>query len=114
MGPHATLGEIGATAAAVKNEQDVRETIIRPMLHELGYSQGTKTDIETERTLRYDHAFLGRKKGTDPPLQGRADYICTVVGVASWIVEAKSPQAPLTIEDVHQAHTYAAHPEVAA
>lgn len=94
------------------NEQDVRETIFRPLLHDLGYRQGTPANIETEKTLRHDSMFLGRKKSTDPVLKGRADYICTVVGVASWIGEAKGPQEPITREDVEQAHSYARHPAV--
>jgi hypothetical protein len=90
----------------------VRETIFRPLLHDLGYWQGTPANIETEKTLRYDRMSLGRKKPTDPPLTGRADYVCTVVGVASWIGEAKGPGEPITQEDVEQAHSYARHPAI--
>jgi len=100
------------------NETDVREIIVRPLLHELGYRQGTEATIKTEISFRYGKAFLGRKKpDTDPDLaelRGRADYICEVISYGRWVVEAKAPGEAFTIDDAQQAHTYAAHPEVAA
>lgn len=100
---------------ASMNETDVRETIVRPLIESLGYRHGTDAYIRTEQTLRYAKAFLGRKNpARDPDLVGRADYICGVVSFGRWIVEAKSPREALTQETVEQAHTYAAHPEIAA
>ena len=96
------------------NETDVREAILRPLLHDLGWRIGTKATIRTEITLTYRRAFLGHKKDKDPDLVGRADYICDLIGVARWIVEAKAPSHELTKNDVEQAHTYASHPEVNA
>ena len=69
------------------NETDVREIIVRPLLHRLGYQQGTSANIRTEVTLRYDKAFLGRKNSKkDPKLAGRADYICDAVSFGSWTI----------------------------
>jgi hypothetical protein len=96
------------------NETDVREAILRPLLHDLGWKIGTKANIRTEITLSYRKVFLGHKKEKDPDLVGRADYICDLIGVARWIVEAKAPSHDLTKADVQQAHTYASHPEVNA
>jgi len=96
------------------NETDVREAILRPLLHDLGWKLGTTANIRTEITLSYRKRFLGHAKDTDPDLVGRADYICDLVGVARWIVEAKAPSHPLTQYDVNQAHSYASHPEVNA
>lgn len=97
------------------NETDVREAIVRPLLNALGYRHGTAANIRTELTLRYTQAFLGRKApDKDPKLQGRADYVCEVIPYGRWIVEVKSPTIELSQEDAQQAHTYAAHPEVAA
>lgn len=97
------------------NEQDVREEVVRPFLHELGYRHGTPATIKTEQALRYDRAFLGRKKPQkDPLLEGRADYICEAVSYGRWVVEVKSPQFDISQDDVEQAHTYSAHPEIAA
>lgn len=97
------------------NETDVRETIVRPLLNALGYRHGSQANIRTECTLRYDRAFLGRKNAEkDPVLRGRADYICEAIPYGRWVVEVKAPSEDLTVDDVHQAHTYAAHPEVGA
>ncbi|MER8553600.1 type I restriction enzyme HsdR N-terminal domain-containing protein [Mesorhizobium sp. M1217] len=97
------------------NETDVREIIVRPLLTRLGYSHGTAANIRTEVPLRYDKAFLGRKKPTkDPALAGRADYICDVTSFGRWCVEVKAAGQPLTQDDVEQAHTYSAHPEISA
>ena len=97
------------------NETDVREIVVRPLLHRLGYRQGSDANIRTEVVLRYPKAFLGRKKpGKDPDLVGRADYICEVVSFGRWVVEVKSPSEAIDENAVQQAHTYAAHPEVGA
>lgn len=97
------------------NETDVREIIVRPLLHRLGYRHGTIANIRTEVPLRYDRAFLGRKQPKrDPPLAGRADYICDATSYGRWAVEVKAPSQPLTQDDVEQAHTYCAHPEIGA
>lgn len=96
------------------NETDVREVIVRPLLHRLGYQHGTKANILTEKRLSYSKTFLGRKKPSrDPDLIGRADYICDVVSYGRWVIEVKAPSQPLTLDDAYQAHTYAAHPEIA-
>jgi hypothetical protein len=97
------------------NETDVREVIVRPLLERLGYRHGTEATIHTEKTLRYDRSFLGHKKPQkDPPLIGRADYICEVISFGRWVVEVKSPSEELSQDTVEQAHTYAMHPEIAA
>lgn len=97
------------------NETDVREIIVRPFLESLGYKHGTSNNIKTEQTFRYGKTFLGRKNpAKDPAISGRADYILDVVGVGRWVVEVKAPSEDITRDVVEQAHTYAAHPEVAA
>jgi hypothetical protein len=58
------------------NETDVREEILTPLLHLLGYRAGTTDNIIREQSLRYPRVFLGRKKPhADPVLRGKADYI---------------------------------------
>lgn len=97
------------------NETDVREIVVRPLLERLGYRHGTEATIRTEVPLRYNNAFLGRKKpGRDPPLRGKADYICDAIPYGRWVVEVKNPNEDLTTEAKEQTHTYAAHPEIAA
>lgn len=96
------------------NETDVREIVIRPFLHKLGYVHGTAANVRSEVPLTYGKSFLGRKKKNDPPLRGRADYVCDATSYGRWVIEAKHPGKPLDREDAQQAHTYAAHPEIAA
>lgn len=98
------------------NETSVREAIVSPLLKKLGYDYyGAEGKIITEKTLRYERAFLGRKNPKkDPPLIGRADYICEVTSYGRWVVEVKGPTEDLTQDVVEQAHTYASHPEVGA
>ena len=98
-------------------EQDVREDIITPLLHRLGYEKGSENDIKREHylVLRYEREYLGRKKpSTDPQLTGKADYILEVQGKVRWVIEAKPPVSPITLDDIEQAYSYAKHPEVRA
>lgn len=96
------------------NETDVREVVIRPFLESLGYRHGTQATIRTEVPLRYDKAFLGRKKPTKDAALGKADYICEAISYGRWVVEVKAASRNITRNDIEQAHTYAAHPEIAA
>ena len=97
------------------NEVDVREIIVRPLLHRLGYLHGTDATIRTEVPLKYGYSFLGRKKpGRDAEIRGKADYICDVVSHGRLTVEVKAPNEPVDGSAVEQAHTYAAHPEISA
>ncbi len=82
------------------------------MLRELGYRSNTKNDIRYEVNLRYPKDFLGLKKDTDPPLRGKADYVCKAGGRVAWVIEAKSSEADITADAVQQAYTYACHPEI--
>jgi hypothetical protein len=96
------------------NESDVRAEVIDPLLRALGYQAGTQNNIERERTLRYDRAFLGRKKATDPIIRGKPDYVLEVGSHGRWLIEVKAPNAPLDIEAFEQAQSYSLHPNVSA
>jgi len=96
------------------NETDVREDIITPLLEKLGYKKGTEFDILREVSLRYPKNILGRKKKTDPPIRGEADYICFVKDKICWVIEAKSPDVEIGIDDLEQAYSYACHQEIRA
>jgi hypothetical protein len=100
---------------AEMNETDVRENVIKPfLLNRLGYTFEGPARVRTEIPLRYSKIYLGRKKASDPDLRGKSDYICEVVSYGRWVIEAKAGGETLTRDDAEQAHTYAAHPEVAA
>jgi hypothetical protein len=94
------------------NEADVRAEIADPLIAMLGYERGTVNDVRRELTLTYEHVFLGRKKKTDPPLRGRADYVLVVTGAGRWALDAKAPNEEITQDAVEQVITYARHPEV--
>lgn len=99
----------------VMNESDVSGEIVRPFCHAMGYRPGHPAgNLRSEVHLEYDCAFLGRKKGTDPKLRGRPDFVCEVVSYGRWVIEAKAPDIELTLEQSQQAYTYAAHPGIAA
>jgi hypothetical protein len=95
------------------NESGVREEIIAPILKYLNYSASGPNDIRYEVKLVYTRNFLGRKKKSDPPLMGRADYLCRAGGRVPWTIEAKPP-LPISEDDIQQAYSYAKHPEVRA
>jgi hypothetical protein len=101
-----------SVAKRTMNEADVREDVAMPLLRALGYAAGTANDIIREKALSYSNSFLGRKKKTDPPLRGRADYILTVLGAGSWTLEIKAEQVEIDQDAVEQALTYARHPQV--
>ncbi|NDZ11494.1 hypothetical protein C7T35_01390 [Variovorax sp. WS11] len=96
------------------NEADVREEIVAPLIRHLGYRAGTEHDVIREQALSYDRSQLGRTKSNDPPLRGRADYICVAGGRVRWVIEAKPPTDPLDQVAEAQAWSYANHPEVRA
>jgi hypothetical protein len=96
------------------NETDVRAEVAEPLLAALGYQRGTSNDISRELPLTYARQSLGRKKPTDPPLRGRADYVLSVLGAARWVLETKPPHESIDTNAIEQAITYARHPEVSA
>lgn len=100
---------------ALLSEAAVREEIIAPILRALHYRSGGENDIRYELPLQYPRDFLGRKKPqTDPPIRGKADYVCYAGGRVAWTIEAKPSGAEISTNDIEQAYTYARHPEVRA
>jgi len=96
------------------NEADVRAELLDPMLRSLRYQAGTENNILREGLLRYRYLFLGRKKSTDHPITGKPDYVMECGPHGRWVLEAKPPSQPLTVDDFEQAQSYALHPNVAA
>lgn len=94
------------------SEADVRAEILDPLLKALGYAAGTPRDIRRELSVSL-RVSLGRKKANDPLLRGRIDYMLETSS-RRWILEAKPATNALTDDDVRQAYTYAAHPEIRA
>lgn len=96
------------------NETDVRAEVAEPLLAALGYQRGTSNDIWRELSLTYALQSLGRKKPSDPPLRGRADYVLSVLGAGRWVLETKASHETIDVNAIEQAITYARHPEVSA
>jgi hypothetical protein len=96
------------------NEAAVRGEILAPLLRELGYRANTENDLLYEVSLRHPYDFLGRKKPSDLPVRGKADYICKAGGKVAWVLEAKSSETDITTDAIQQAYTYARHPEIRA
>ncbi|HRB15145.1 MAG TPA: hypothetical protein PK224_05115 [Nitrospira sp.] len=95
-------------------ETDVRAEIAEPLLAALGYRRGTPNDISREVSLTYARQSLGRKKPSDPPLRGRADFVLAVLGAGRWVLETKPPHEPIDVDAIEQAITYARHPDISA
>lgn len=95
-------------------EQDVREDIISPLLHRLGYEQNGEHNIRRAASLkiRVRQNYFGKPKANAYELRGEADYILEAGRKVRWVVEAKSPQVPIDDDAIDQAYHYARHPEV--
>lgn len=88
-------------------EDSVRETIILPILYELGYKEDNII-----RSKQLDHPFLkvGSKK---IPIKLIPDYLLKIKENYAWVLEAKSPNEKIIdSEHVEQVYSYSAHPEV--
>ncbi len=99
---------------ATMREADVRAEIIDPLIARLGYAFGQTNYVQRERSLRYPKGFIGHKSKRDLPL-GAADYVCGIDGRrGSFTIEAKKGAHAYSLDDIEQAHSYAAHPEIRA
>lgn len=97
------------------NEQSVREEILAPILKALGYSSFGENQINRERTIRYPYTYLGRKgKKGEAKLSAKPDYELDAGPNHRIVIEAKSTKADISEDDIDQAYSYAAHPEVKA
>ena len=97
------------------NEQDVREEILAPILSSLGYSTFGPNQINREREIRYPYQQLGRKgKKGKKRLIAKPDYELSAGPHHKIVIEAKSTKINISEDDIDQAYTYAAHPEVKA
>ena len=90
-------------------EDSVREEIVLPILHALGYSAGG-LQIVRSRALLHPFVNIGsqRRKITLIP-----DYLLTAGNKPSWILDAKAPEEEIgSGENVEQAYSYAIHPDI--
>ncbi|MFN0048367.1 MAG: DNA methyltransferase [Cytophagales bacterium] len=88
-------------------EDSVRETIILPILHYLGFK-----DSEIVRSKSLAHPFL--KVGSQKRQVNLVpDYLLQVDGLNAWVLDAKAPKENInTGEHTEQIYSYAIHPEI--
>jgi hypothetical protein len=91
-------------------EDSVREELITPILHKLGYRAGGDFQIIRSKALTHPFVLIGtveRKIIITP------DYLMQVYEDFAWILDAKHPNQNITNgKNVEQAYSYAIHPDV--
>ncbi len=88
-------------------EDSVREVIILPILHALGYTQ---QNIVRSKTLQHPYLKIGSKKR---PVNLVPDYALKVENNFAWVLDEKAPNQKIINDDnVEQVYSYATHPEI--
>lgn len=87
----------------IKNEEDVKNKILMPMLKKLGFSE---KEVEFEKNFSIRLGTKVHKVNTDK-VSGRADILCKVDGKPFFVVEVKGPKIKITEEDIAQGVSYA-------
>ncbi|HAI75385.1 MAG TPA: DNA methylase [Microscillaceae bacterium] len=88
-------------------EDSVREVIILPIIHALGYTQ---ENIVRSKTLQHPFLKIGSKKR---PINLVPDYALKVENNFAWVLDAKAPNQKIVNDDnVEQVYSYATHPEI--
>jgi DNA modification methylase len=91
-------------------EDSVREEIILPILHALGYGSTGLNQITRSKSLLHPFVNIGSQKRN---IYLIPDYLLAVENKPAWILDAKSPDENITSgENVEQAYSYAIHPDV--
>ena len=90
-------------------EDSVREELILPILHKLGYA--TSAQIVRSKTLQHPFVKIGSKKR---PITLVPDYLLQVnPGTYAWVLDAKAPNENIVAGDnLEQIYSYAIHPEI--
>jgi Type I restriction enzyme R protein N terminus (HSDR_N) len=93
-------------------EDAVREELITPMLHALGYSSSGSARIERTKALTHPFVYIGSKSYQ---IKLFPDYLISVDDNHRWILDAKSPRENIISgKNPQQAFSYAIHPDVRA
>lgn len=91
-------------------EDSVREDVVLPMLHALGYSSSGLNKIVRSKGLRNQFVSIGSKKRKITLIP---DYLLVVRGKPAWVLDAKAPGEDIgSGENVEQAYSYAIHPDI--
>lgn len=91
-------------------EDSVRESLIKPLLHALGYGDSEPYKIIRSKSLEHPVVKIGSKKR---PIKLIPDYLLQVDGKFAWVLDAKAPQEDILDQDhQEQIYSYAIHPDV--
>lgn len=87
----------------------MREVLILPMIHSLGYAGN---QIVRSKALQHPFLKIGSKKR---PVTLVPDYLFRIEDSYAWVLDAKAPTEQIVNSDnVEQVYSYAIHPEVRA
>lgn len=93
-------------------EDSVREEIITPILHKLGYSVSGQNRIVRSKSLTHPYVYIGT---TERKINIIPDYVLYINGEPSIILDAKAPNEDIVKgKNVEQAFSYAIHKEIRA
>lgn len=88
-------------------EDSVREVVILPLLHALGYQE---SQIIRSKSLQHPFLKVGSKKRLITLIP---DYLLKIEENFAWVLDAKAPHQLISHgENVEQVYSYAIHPEV--
>lgn len=91
-------------------EDSVREVIIVPMLHRLGYHLTGDQTVSRSKSLVQPFIYAGTRRH---PVTIIPDYTLNFLGNPVAILDAKSPaESVASTAHIQQAYSYAIHPEV--
>jgi hypothetical protein len=91
-------------------EDSVREELITPLLHSLGYKAHGDFQILRSKALLHPFVMIGSKKHK---VNIVPDYLLRIKNRYGWILDAKNPnQNIVSGANVEQAYSYAIHPEI--
>ncbi|WP_333875670.1 hypothetical protein [Methylobacter sp.] len=93
-------------------EDSVREELITPILHRLGYKSHGDYKIQRGKALNHPYVLIGTQK---QKINIFPDYILSVKKNVACVLDAKSPKENIRNgKNVEQAYSYAIHPDVRA
>ncbi|MBG1269282.1 type I restriction enzyme HsdR N-terminal domain-containing protein [Nostoc sp. WHI] len=91
-------------------EDSVREELITPLLHALGYQAQGEFQIIRSKSLLHPFVMIGSKKHK---VNIVPDYLLRIKNKFAWVLDAKRPDQNITNSvNCEQVYSYAIHPEI--
>ena len=102
--------DFGLLDSPLFKEDSVREEIILPILHTLGYTAKGPNKIIRSKQLEHPFLTTGSKRN---PVTLIPDYLLTAGENFAFVLDAKGPDEEIkTGDNVEQVYSYAIHPEI--